>query len=100
MFCNNVSLDINIHADNVSVFCNCMIVTGYVLIGEIACDKYPVLLLLWSTDIISSLKIQLTFGMTPVMFSFSCYRKSHSLNLVIPPDCPVFQLWYWAMVVN
>ena len=35
MFCNNVSVN-----------CNHVIVTGYVLIGEIACNKYPVLLLL------------------------------------------------------
>ena len=48
MFCNNVS-----------VLCNHMIVTGYVLIGEIAFNKYPVLLLLlltngntWSTEIL------------------------------------------------
>ena len=33
MFCNNVSL-----------FCLHVIVTDYVLIGEIACNKYPVLL--------------------------------------------------------
>ena len=51
MFCNNVlqqCFSINIHSDsdNVSVLCNHMIVTGYVLFGEIACNKFPVLIYL------------------------------------------------------
>ena len=46
MFCQCCAT-VTIFCTNVSVICNHMIVTGYVLIGEIACNKYPVLLLLY-----------------------------------------------------
>ena len=38
------SVTLTMSCNNVSVICNHMIVTGYVLLG--ACNKYPVLLLL------------------------------------------------------
>ena len=45
MFCQ-CYVTVTMFCNNVSVLCLHVIVTDYVLIGEIACNKYPVLLLL------------------------------------------------------
>ena len=42
----NVTVTVTMFCNTVSVLCLHVIVTDYVLIGEIACNKYPVLLLL------------------------------------------------------
>ena len=46
MVCDVLSMFITVTIFCNNVLCNHMIVTGYVLIGEIACNKCPVLLLL------------------------------------------------------